>query len=54
MDDLSGRDRRLDRVEKADELLVPVALQAPADHLALQEVEGGKQGRGAVALVVVG
>ena len=45
---------RLDGVEEADELLMPVALHAAADHRALQHVEGGEQGRGAVALVVVG
>jgi hypothetical protein len=44
----------LDRVEKADELLMPVALHAPADHRALQDVQSGKQGRGGVALIGVG
>ena len=34
----------LDRVEKADELLMPVALHAAADHRALQDVQSGKQG----------
>ena len=38
VDDLSGRDRRLNRVEKADELLMPVALHAAADHLALRDI----------------
>ena len=33
MDDFAGRDLGLDRVEEADELLVPVALQAGADDL---------------------
>lgn len=33
---------------------MPVALHAAADHLTLQHVQGGKQGRRAVALVNVG
>ena len=41
-------------VEEADELLMPVALHAAADDRAVQHVEGGEQGRRAVALVVVG
>jgi putative transposase len=41
-------------VEKADELLVPVALHAAADHGALQDIEGGEQGGGAVPNVIVG
>ena len=43
VDDLSGRDRRLDRVEEADELLVPVALHAAADHRAVKHVERREQ-----------
>jgi hypothetical protein len=43
----------LDRIEKADELLVPVARHAAADHPAVEDVEGGEQGGGAMALVVV-
>ena len=41
-------------VEEADELLMPVALHVAADHGAVEDVEGGEQGRRAVALVVVG
>ncbi|GJD86453.1 hypothetical protein HPGCJGGD_4360 [Methylobacterium haplocladii] len=52
--DFAGWHGRLDRIEEADELLMPVALHAAADHLALQHVQGGKQRRRAVALVVVG
>ena len=51
---LFGWDLRLDLVEKADELLMPMPLHAAADDLAFEHVEGGKQGGGAVALVVVG
>ena len=54
MDQLAGRDRRLDRVEEADELLVPVALHAVADDRAVEHVERGEQRGGAVALVVMG
>ena len=51
---LFPRDLGLDRVEEADELLVTVALHAPADHLAFQHVEGGEQRSGAVTLIVMG
>ena len=54
VDDLAGRHLGLDGVEEADELLMPVALHAAADDLALEHVERGEQGRRAVALVVVG
>ena len=53
VDQLAGRDLRLDGVEEADELLMPMALHAAADHRAVQHVERGEQGGGAVALVVV-
>ena len=33
---------------------MPVALYTAADDLAFEDVEGGKQGGGAVALVIVG
>jgi len=54
VDYLARRNGRLDGVEETDELLMPMALHAFADDLALQHVEGGEQGGGAVALVVVG
>src|SRR3954451_17963228 len=44
----------LDGVEEADELLVPVALHAAAEDGAVEDVEGGEQRGGAMALVVVG
>ena len=51
VDDLAGGDLGLDRVQEADEFLVPVALHAAANDLAVEHVEGGKQGGGAVALI---
>ena len=53
MDDLAGRDVGFDRIEKANELLMAMALHAAADDPAFQDVERGKQGRGAMALVIV-
>ena len=44
----------LDGIEKADELLMPVPLHVAADHRSVENIERGKQGRGPVALVVVG
>src|SRR5215203_1703897 len=43
----------VDLIEEADELLVPVSAHALADHPPIQHVEGGEQGRRAVALIVV-
>lgn len=48
MNRLASRDLALDGVEEADELLMPVALQAAADD---QDIDGGEQGGRAVALV---
>jgi hypothetical protein len=53
MDRFFGWDLSLDLVEKADELLMPMLLHAASDDLAFEHVEGGKQGSGAVAFVVV-
>ena len=50
---LPRRHLRLDGVEEADELLMPVALHVAADDGAVEHVEGGEQRRRAVALVVV-
>jgi hypothetical protein len=44
VDGLADRDLALDGVQKADELLMPVALHAAADDLAFQHVEGGPLG----------
>src|SRR5262245_33549917 len=51
---LAGRHLGLDRIQKADEFLMPMALHAAADDLAVEHVEGGEQCGGAVALVIVG
>lgn len=53
VDRLSHGDCRLDGVEETDELTVAMTLHAAAEHGAFQDVEGGKQRRGAVAGVVV-
>ena len=50
MDRLVGRHLAFDGIEKADELLMPVALHAAPDDLAFQDIEGGKQGGGAPRL----
>jgi hypothetical protein len=44
----------LGRIEETDELLMAVPLHATADHRAVQHVEGSKQGRRVIALIVVG
>ena len=54
VDDLSGGNLRLNGVEEADELLVPMALHVAADDLAVENVEGGEQRRCAMPFVVVG
>src|SRR6266478_5289027 len=48
-----GRGLAIDFVEKADELLMPMALHALADDLAFQHVECSEQRRRAVALIVM-
>jgi hypothetical protein len=52
VDLLSRRHLRLDGVEEADELLVPVALHIAADDGAVEDVEGREQCRRAMTLVV--
>src|SRR4051794_26915569 len=54
VDDLTSRDVAFEAVEEPQELLVPVALHALAGHRAVQDIERGEQGGGAVADVVVG
>src|SRR5207302_11025558 len=49
-----GRHFAFDGIEKADELLMSVALHTAPDDLAFQDIEGGEQSGGAVALVIVG
>src|SRR5271166_5983759 len=53
VDHLAGGDGGLDRIEKPDELLMAMALHAAPDDLAFEDVERGKQGRGAMPLVIV-
>jgi hypothetical protein len=53
VDHFSRRDLRLDRIEEADELLVPMALHVAADDGAIEDVESGEQRGGPVTLVVV-
>ena len=53
VDDLAGGDVGLNRIEKANELLMAMALHAAPDDLAFQDVERGKQGRGAMPLVIM-
>src|SRR5580698_6767811 len=53
-DQLASWHGTLDVVEEADELLVAVLLHAAADHRAVEHVEGSKQCRRAVTLVIVG
>lgn len=53
MDDFSGGNLGVDSVQKADELLMTVPLHVAADDGSVEHVEGGEQGRGAMALVVV-
>src|SRR5437764_12075497 len=54
IDRLSLGKLRVDIIEEADELLMPVALHVATDDGAVENVEGGKQGGRAVALVIVG
>ena len=44
MDQFAGRDRALDGIEEADELLLPVSLPAAAEDDAIERVESGKTG----------
>ena len=54
MDRLVGRHLALDGVEKADEFLMPMALHAAGNDVVSRNIEGGEQGGGAMALIVVG
>ena len=40
-------------MEEFDELLAPMARQATTDDLAIEDIEGGKQGGGSVPLVIM-
>src|SRR5437867_9083015 len=53
VDIFSGGDLGFERIQEADELLMPVTLHAAANHLALKQVERGEESGRAVALVIV-
>jgi len=53
-DCVAGRDLALDVVEKAYELLMPVALHAAADDPSLKHVESGEKVGRAGAFVIMG
>ncbi len=48
MNDFAGRHLRLDSVEKASELLMPVPLHAAANHRSIENIEDGNQRGGVV------
>ena len=48
------RELVVELLEKLQKLLVPMRRVALADHFALSHFQCGKQGRGAIAFVVVG
>ena len=54
VDFLIGGKVSLQVVEKTDEFPAAVAVLAGPDHLAVENIEGGKQRRCAVTLVIVG
>ena len=49
----AGWELSVDRVQETDELLVPVALHVAADDRPVENIQGGEQRCGSVALVVV-
>jgi hypothetical protein len=53
VDRFVGRHLTFDGIEKADRFLMPVALHTAPDDLAFEDIEGGEQGGGPVALVIV-
>ena len=54
MDALVGGDCGIDRVQEANELLVPVTGHVAPDNGAVEDIECGEQCRCAVALVIMG
>ncbi len=54
VNDFPGGNLGIDGVEEADKLLMPMALHVAADDGAVDSVECGEQGCGAVPLVIVG
>ena len=53
MNRLARRDLRLDGVEEADELLMPVPLHVATDDRAVENVQRGKQRRRSMSLVTM-
>ena len=53
VDQFSSRHDSLDGVEKADEVLMGMALHAPSDDRPVQNIERGKQGSGAVTNIIM-
>ena len=53
VNDFASRHFGFDGVEKADELLMPMALHTAADDRAIEDIESGEQSRRAVALVIM-
>ena len=53
MDRLVCRNLGINNVQKADELLMPVALHVASDDCPIENIQGGEQGGGSVSLIVV-
>ena len=53
VDDFAGRHFRLDSIEEADELLMPVALHIAPDNRAVEDIQRGKERRRSMALVIM-
>jgi len=53
VDDFAGRDMCFDGIEKANELLMAMALHVAADDGPVEHIQGREQRGGAVAFVVV-
>lgn len=54
VDLFAGRRAPVDQIQKADSLLMPVLFHAGANDLSIGDIEGGEEGSGAIALVVMG
>ena len=52
--DFAGRDMCFDGIEKANELLMAMALHVAADDRPVEHIQGSEQRGGAVALVIMG
>ena len=53
MDRLVCRNLGINNVQKADELLMPVALHVASDDCPIENIQGREQGAGSVSLIVV-